>query len=265
MSRLLMRDGAQLEYRSHGRGRVIVFVHGWLCSSRIWDAQLYALGAHYRCVAYDLRGMGLSDKGEGPHDFDTFAADLRQVLQHVEAEDVTLVGWSMGVSVVLSYLQRFAGDGHVGRVALVNGPIKLINSADWPYGIDQVECLGYINSLAERPVVGRREFAQANLHAPSEAEVDFMFDLSMQTPLDIALEAVHAQMALDQRPVLTTLAVPCLAMQSEHDFYPVALAEYIAGAVPDGASHVFAGCGHSVQLQNPLQFNTALAKFIEAT
>jgi len=169
----------------------------------------------------------------------------------------------MGVSVTLEYLSRYQADGKVSRVALLNGPIRLINTPDWRFGIERDECMGYIDGLARDPVNGRRSFAAANLFKPTEAEIDFMFNLSMQTPLDVAIKAVTHQLQLDHVPALKALKVPCLAMQSDHDFYPVELGQYIADTAPRGALCVFDDSGHTVQLQSAAAFNRALTEFIE--
>ena len=56
--------------------------------------------------------------------------------------------------------------------------------------------------------------------------------------------------------------VPCLARQSDQDFYPVELGRYIAETAQQGSLHIFEGCGHSVQLQNYEVFNKVLSSFI---
>ena len=265
MAKTMTDDGVELDYVSRGSGKSIVFIHGWPCSQRVWDRQLHLLQDRYRCVAFDLRGMGHSEKADCAYSFDEFGADVRHLIKHLDLHDVTLVGWSMGVSVTLAYMQKYQNDGDVGRVVLINGPIKLINSPGWEFGIEEKECMGYIDGLADDPINGRRSFAEANLYKPTEAEIDFLFGISMQTPLDIALKAVYNQMQLDHRPVLESLNVPCLAMQTDHDFYPVALGQYIADTVPQGQLKVFDDSGHSVQIQDTARFNASLLEFIEAT
>lgn len=89
-----------------------------------------------------------------------------------------------------------------------------------------------------------------------------MFNLSLQTPLDVAMKAVHQQMKLDHRATLRTLDVPCLALQSDHDFYPVGLGRYIADSVAGGQCRILRDCGHTAQLQNHAVFNQALRDFM---
>ncbi len=263
MAKTRTADGVNIEYVSRGQGKAILFIHGWPCSHRVWDCQLHALQEHYQCVALDLRGMGHSEKADCAYTFGEFASDIRHLIKTLKLQDVTLVGWSMGVSVTLEYMANYQDDGDVGRIVLINGPIKLIRSDDWSFGIEKNECMEYINGMVEEPINGRRKFAESNLLNPTQAEIDFLFNISMQTPLDIAMKAVNNQLKLDHRETLKSINVPCLAMQSDQDFYPVELGRYIADTVPEGALHVFEGCGHSVQLQNYAKFNDALVEFVE--
>ncbi|MFT7461471.1 MAG: non-heme chloroperoxidase, partial [Planctomycetota bacterium] len=250
MAKTITADGVEIDYVSRGHGKAILFIHGWPCSQRVWDCQIHALQDRYRCVALDLRGMGHSEKADCAYTFGEFAADIRHLIKTLELQDVTLVGWSMGVSVTLEYMANYQDDGDVGRIVLINGPIKLISSDDWAFGIEKKECMQYINALVEDPINGRRNFSASNLLNPTQAEIDFLFNISMQTPLDIAMKAVTNQMDLDHRQALESVRVPCLAMQSDQDFYPVELGRYIAETAQQGSLHIFEGCGHSVQLQN---------------
>jgi pimeloyl-ACP methyl ester carboxylesterase len=77
-------DGANLFYRSWGKGRPVVFLHGWAVSGSIWQYQMTALSRHARCLAYDKRGHGRSaDPGRG-YNYDTLADDLACLLGAVQ-------------------------------------------------------------------------------------------------------------------------------------------------------------------------------------
>ena len=262
MAKIVTPDGVEINYITRGSGQPLLFIHGWPCSHRVWDCQIHALQDRYQCIALDLRGMGHSEKADCDYTFQEFASDIRHIIKTLGLKDVTLIGWSMGVSVTMEYMSLYQDDGDVNRIVLINGPIKLIRSEDWSFGIKREECMAYINGFVEEPINGRRSFAEANLFKPSSAEVDFLFNISMQTPLDIAMKAVTNQIDLDHRDVLKSIKVPCLAMQSDNDFYPVELGRYIADTAPKGSLYIFEDAGHSVQLQNYAEFNQALTKFI---
>ncbi len=87
----------ELHYEDHGSGKPIVLIHGWPLSGRSWENQVPALvEAGYRVITYDRRGFGDSSQPWDGYDYDTFAADLDALLQHLDLREVTLIGFSMG-------------------------------------------------------------------------------------------------------------------------------------------------------------------------
>lgn len=104
-------DPVELHYEDHGAGAPVVLIHGWPLSGRSWERQLPALiEAGHRVVTYDRRGFGDSSQPYGGYDYDTFAADLDALLQHLDLRDVTLVGFSMGGGEVVRYIGTYGTD-----------------------------------------------------------------------------------------------------------------------------------------------------------
>src|ERR1017187_3497570 len=97
-----------LYYEDHGTGRPVVLIHGWPLSGRSWEKQTMALlAAGHRVITYDRRGFGNSDKPASGYDYDTFAADLHQLITKLDLRDVTLAGFSMGGGEVARYLGKY--------------------------------------------------------------------------------------------------------------------------------------------------------------
>lgn len=132
-------DRIRLHYTDRGAGRPVVLIHGWPLSGRAWEAQEFALiEAGYRVITYDRRGFGQSSKPWHGYDYDTFAADLDALLQHLDLHDATLVGFSMGGGEVVRYLARYGAD-RIRSVVLAGAvPPFLLKTDDNPDGaIDQ--------------------------------------------------------------------------------------------------------------------------------
>ena len=105
-------DGTRLYYKDWGTGRPVVLIHGWPLNADMWEHQMPALAeAGYRVVAYDRRGFGRSDQPWTGYDYDTFADDLKAVLDGLDLQDVALVGFSMGGGEIARYMSRHAGAG----------------------------------------------------------------------------------------------------------------------------------------------------------
>jgi non-heme chloroperoxidase len=109
MARLVVGDEngtpVELYFEDHGTGDPIVLIHGWPLSSRMWEAQLRPLvDAGHRVISYDRRGFGRSSQPWDGYDYDTLAADLRALLEHLDLIDATLLGFSMGGGEVARYI-----------------------------------------------------------------------------------------------------------------------------------------------------------------
>ena len=111
----------EIYYEDHGAGQPVVLIHGYPLSGRAWDKQVPALlEAGYRVITYDRRGFGRSSQPATGYDYDTFAADLHTLLEHLDLRDAVLVGHSMGTGEVTRYLasygsDRAPGSGTTGR------------------------------------------------------------------------------------------------------------------------------------------------------
>ena len=84
----------EIHYEDHGSGPPVVMVHGYPLDGNSWERQeRVLLEAGYRCISYDRRGFGLSSQPTVGYDYDTFAADLKALLDHLAlTEDVDVVG-----------------------------------------------------------------------------------------------------------------------------------------------------------------------------
>lgn len=261
MSYLAVRDGTRLRLSERGSGSPIVLVHGWKASHRIWDRTVAALEDRFRIVSFDLRGMGESEKPDTRYDFDEFSDDLRDVLEALDLDDVTLVGWSMGCSVSLEYLRRHGA--RVARLMLINGPIRLTRTDDFPWSMTPEELEGYVEGVARSWPEEERAFQEATFYKPVPHVVDWMTATAIQTPLDVALKTVRAQALLDHRELLAKLDIPVLAVYGRHDpYYPAELATYIAERAPRGKAVVLENSAHSPFLEADTEhFNELLARF----
>jgi non-heme chloroperoxidase len=127
----------EIHYRDHGAGPPIVLVHGYPLDGNSWERQERALlAAGYRCISYDRRGFGRSSQPTTGYDYDTFAGDLKALLDHLAlGEDVVLAGFSMGTGEVTRYLGRYGSAGVSKAVLLGVIPPYLLQADDNPKGV----------------------------------------------------------------------------------------------------------------------------------
>jgi non-heme chloroperoxidase len=126
----------ELHYEDHGSGQPVVLIHGYPLNGASWEKQeRVLLQAGYRVITYDRRGFGKSSQPTGGYDYDTFAADLSILLEHLNLNDVVLVGFSMGTGEVTRYLGTY-GSGRVAKAVLMGAiPPFLLKTGDNPDGV----------------------------------------------------------------------------------------------------------------------------------
>jgi non-heme chloroperoxidase len=137
----------EIHYEDHGAGQPVVLIHGYPLSGRAWDKQVpVLLEAGHRVITYDRRGFGQSSQPVVGYDYDTFAADLATLLEHLDLWDAVLVGHSMGTGEVTRFLGDY-GSRRVAKGALV-GPIPpfLLQTRDNPEGVPQSVFDGFVGA-----------------------------------------------------------------------------------------------------------------------
>ncbi|MFZ0907780.1 MAG: alpha/beta fold hydrolase, partial [Mycobacterium sp.] len=107
-----------LFYTDYPGDEPVVFAHAWALNGDMWSYQLTDLmTAGFRCITYDRRGHGRSDRPPTGYDIDTLADDLAAVIEGLDLYGITLIGHSMGTAEVVRYLTRH-GAGRIARVVL---------------------------------------------------------------------------------------------------------------------------------------------------
>src|SRR5690349_13604583 len=108
-----------LYYEDHGTGDPVLLIHGYPLDGHSWEKQEAALlTAGYRVITYDRRGFGRSSHTVTGYDYDTFAADLNALIEHLDLTGLTLCGFSMGTGEVVRYLSAY-GSGRVSKAVLM--------------------------------------------------------------------------------------------------------------------------------------------------
>jgi pimeloyl-ACP methyl ester carboxylesterase len=135
----------ELYYEDHGSGDPVVLIHGFPLSGRAWERQERALiAAGHRVITYDRRGFGKSSRPAAGYDYDTFAADLDELVSALDLRRFDMAGHSMGGGEIARYLGTF-GTERVRRAAIVSGvPPYLLKTPETPQGVprevfDQIE------------------------------------------------------------------------------------------------------------------------------
>lgn len=265
------QDGTRLFYTDSGTGKPLVLIHGWPLSSAMWEYQTNVLAERgIRCVAYDRRGFGRSDHPYGGYDFDTLASDLKQLLDHLDLQNVTLAGFSMGGGEVARYMRNYAG-AKVSKIALISSVTPfLIESDENPDGVDksvfeqmqfdlQVDRPAFITEFA-------KQFFGVNwMSSPvSDPMLAATCEEAMQASARATLACVRAFSETDFRSDLQTIAVPTLVIHGDSDeTIPIeASGRKSAQLIKDARLAVYPGAPHGLFYTERAKLNDDLEELV---
>src|SRR5579859_5148977 len=117
-----------VHYEVLGRGRPVIFVHGWLGSWRYWVPAMQQLSTKYRTYALDLWGFGDSGKDSKKYDFKDQVQLLQAFMEKMGIAKAALVGHSLGAAICLRYASMHPDQ--IPRVALISPPIFDLGGID---------------------------------------------------------------------------------------------------------------------------------------
>jgi len=242
-------DGIRLHYIEAGAGRPIVLVPGWTMAAEIWRAQIDALSAKYRVIALDPRSQGDSDKPAEGNYPGRRAQDVKDLVDHLKLEKPVLVGWSMGVPEMLSYIDQF-GSGNVGGVVLVDGFIKI-----------DTQMAGMFPQFALRYQVDRRKataaFVKSMYAKPqSEAYLAQVTEASLKTPTNSAMALMLGSLGrLDWSDVLPKMS----GIPVRYEFEPQlqSQADMLKSKLPSAKTDRYEA-GHALFVDEAGKFNQML-------
>ena len=258
-------------YEDHGAGQPVVLIHGYPLSGRAWDKQVPALlEAGYRVITYDRRGFGNSSQPATGYDYDTFAADLHTLLEHLDLRDAVLAGHSMGTGEVTRYLGRY-GSARVAKGVLVSPiPPYLLQAPDNPDGVPSSVFDGFVQAAtADTPawIKGFLDtfYNMATLGGTLVSDQAWQASWNLAvTASAIAAVACIGTWTTDFRADLPEIDVPALVLHGDADqVLPLdKTAKRLPGLINDVQLTVVEGGPHAIPWTHAGQVNTALLDFL---
>ncbi len=261
----------ELYYEDHGTGRPVVLIHGWPLSGRSWEAQVPALvDAGYRVITYDRRGFGLSSQPWTGYDYDTFAADLKALLDHLDITDATLVGFSMGGGEVVRYLSTYGTDRVAKAVLAAAVPPFLHKSDDNPDGgLDDATIAAFQDGvkgdrLAFVDGFATNFFTAGDTLVISEQQRAYAVSLAAIASPKGTLDCITAFGRTDFRDDVAKVSVPTLVIHGDSDaIVPFEVSgKRSAELIPGATLVVVEGGPHGINASHAEQFNSALLQFL---
>lgn len=265
--------GTELYYTDWGSGPPVVLIHGWPLNSQMWEYQAPVLAAAgHRVIAYDRRGFGKSAQPWSGYDYDTLADDLAAVMDTLDLQVATLVGYSMGGGEVARYLSRH-GAARVARAVLLSAVTPfLLKTADHPDGADQAVFDRMLDGLAaDRPnflaAFGKQFFGAGLLNFTVTTEIlEWALWMAMSGSPKATADCVRAFSATDFRADMAAFTMPTLIIHGTADAtVPIDIsARAAARLIPGARLAEYDGGPHATFFTNKDQLNADLLAFMAA-
>lgn len=218
------KDGTKLHVKDMGEGRPVILIHGWPLTGDMFEYQTVAmLEAGFRVITYDRRGFGQSGHPASGYNYDTFADDLAAVIDGLELQSVSLVGFSMGGGEIARYLSRH-GASKISKAVLVASVAGyLLKDETNPDGVDVSVFEGMKKDIRKDRFDFLQSFAKTFygvgfVTSPvSQGVLDWSFVLGVMASPKATIDCVDAFGKTDFRPDFAAFTIPTLVIHGTGD------------------------------------------------
>ncbi len=255
-----------IAYEKDGTGPPLVLLHGSGADLIWWEDMVPHLATEFTVYRYDQRGFGQTVRPKEPKlSLAQWTADLLAFVDAFELEKPTLVGWSLGASVILD----FAAD-HSDRCGVVipigsPGPERVVQDKS---GFEMRQRLADSGASVEEIIDATFDFTEAAFsqwsreHNP-QAVQKMRATLLRNSPSDYS-EMVDAFDELsDFGPKLPVVKARVLIICGAEDGRtPPYLAEELHKALPSSQLVMLPDCGHYYSFEKPEETSRLIREFL---
>ncbi len=230
-----------VHYEVLGRGRPLIFVHGWVGSWRYWIPSMQATSVSFRAYALDLWGFGDTSKAKTRYSIDAQADLLYHFLDEMGIGKIALVGHGLGA--IVSILLAHKNPEMVDRIMAVG----------FPFSVDQLS--SRLNSVPPAELgdwlLGNTPGSDAARTEASKADVDAITN---------SLASIQETNLLS---LATDLTIPCLLVHGQNDLAVTPpVRNDLDGFAENIHQVVFEESGHYPMISEPNKFNRLLTDFL---
>jgi pimeloyl-ACP methyl ester carboxylesterase len=233
-------NGIKIWYAEFGIGEPVILLHGGLANANYWVNQVPVLAKRYQVIVMDSRGHGRSTRDATPFGYDLMASDVVALMDFLKIPKAAIVGWSDGAIVGLDLAIH-----HPERVTKL---FAFAANSD-PSGVQDVNQSPVFTRFIAR---AQKEYEQLSVtpdqYKPFLEEITRMWT----TQPDFTAKQLQA------------ITVPVWIVDGDHDeAIKRENTEFMAKEIPGARLIIQPGVSHFSFLQNPVQFNRDVLRFLE--
>jgi pimeloyl-ACP methyl ester carboxylesterase len=240
MSAIIL-DGSIVHYEALGRGRPIVFLHGWVGSWRYWINAMQIASTSFRAYAIDLFGFGDTTRDPARYSIDRQADTINHFLEEMGIGKVALVGHDLGALVGFSFIKRWPKS--VDRIMAINCPLAY----------DSVNARMRTASMTELV-----DWLAARTPESASALAD-----ASKTDLQAVSASLAGLQATSYFTDIRDLGVPGLLVYGSNDPAITMPPQEKTDSLPNHMHQInLENTGHFPMIDNPNQFNRLMTDFL---
>src|SRR6476646_1814747 len=213
MSAIVIENGL-VHYEVIGRGRPVIFLHGWLGSWRYWMGTMEALARRYRCYALGFWGFGDSDKSRQKCSVSDYLSLVDQFMDRMGLIDAPVIGHSMGGTIAIRLALEYPH--RVSKLILVSTPVvgrhvtPMLHAASHPT-INRLFWKRQVIATWGRPLLHR--WIATNWQVWYREILEDVLKVTREAAQQSGYSLIHT----DLRPQLKRLKMPITAIQVMRD------------------------------------------------
>lgn len=277
MPYLAMSDEAKIYYEDHGKGETILFIHGLNSSHTKIRDFINDFKADYRTVYYDSRGHAMAGRCEMHMNIKRMGQDLRELIEYLDLDDITVIGHSMGAATIFSYVNQYGCD-RLKRIVAVDMSPYMRNTV-WEGGIGQGSWTDedFLQDLDRY----FDDHGNENWVITKNLMYPFMKDMPEDPVNDANMRIIcaagmnpftsaslwYSLFRTDQRPAISKINVPFMYVMPETPLYSMVNVNFLKENVQDKfvLRNDFPGTTHMILLETPHPVADAVKEFLQTT
>jgi pimeloyl-ACP methyl ester carboxylesterase len=277
INRFTTSDGVELAYWEAGDGKPLIFIPGWSANGAEYVNVLYLLSKQYHVYVLDPRNQGLSQRVKHGGRIARFAMDLKEFGDHLGVKKADYAGWSMGASVLWSYIDLFGTTG-IHKAVFVDEPVSIYSHQDWSEQ-ERLDAGGTTTS-PERMVSGFTQGTPLNslvtdlapweramaMDSPYYANSEAFAQKYVKNDPQAIARVLFDHITNDWRDVIEhKVNVPVAIFTGEYS-NNLPSQRWLQKTIPDSTLYVYSKAeqgDHFLMFKNPLKFTRDLTNFLD--
>ncbi|REL38061.1 alpha/beta hydrolase [Rhodohalobacter sp. SW132] len=258
-------NGINIYYEEYGTGEPLLLIMGITAPGSVWEKHLAYWKKHFRCILFDNRGVGKSDKPAGAYSSSQMAEDAAGLLQELGISEARVVGVSMGSIIAQELAIR-----HPQQVR------SLVQMCPWARCDRKAKAIfrHIMHIKAHLRPEQFQHFIQLLIFDKTSWDDDEVYQEltdgqkeAASDPLPQPLHGLEGQaqacMNHDVLEKLADIKTPCLVTGGENDrFVPSWMVREVADAIPDCELYMYKNAGHAFHWENIEDFNPRVCNWL---